>query len=151
MIKERDSLPIRGQWAKAVRKEKERKRKRKQETKRMGGVEMSYFPTDIPFMSEEELKENGIKVNCSEKPNNSGLQKCPFCGKEASVRITGHDVVKSRNGDGLCFVVTYRLGCFDCGVTFSHESKFEPNNAGTITITQDGYKEAAAKWNRRGA
>lgn len=23
---------------------------------------MSYFPTDIPFMSEEELKENGIKI-----------------------------------------------------------------------------------------
>ena len=44
---------------------------------------MSYFPTDIPFMSEEELKENGIKVNCSEKPNNSGLRKCPFCDGEA--------------------------------------------------------------------
>ena len=43
---------------------------------------MSYFPTDIPFMSEEELKANGIKVNCSEKPNNSGLRKCPFCGSE---------------------------------------------------------------------
>lgn len=35
-IKERDSLPIRGQWAKAVRKDRERKRKRKEETKRMG-------------------------------------------------------------------------------------------------------------------
>lgn len=44
---------------------------------------MSYFPTDIPFMSEEELKENGIKVNCSEKPNNSKLRECPFCGGEA--------------------------------------------------------------------
>lgn len=44
---------------------------------------MSYFPTDIPFMSEEELKANGIKVNCSGKPNNSGLRKCPFCGGEA--------------------------------------------------------------------
>ena len=44
---------------------------------------MSYFPTDIPFMSEEELKANGIKINCSEKPNNSGLRKCPFCGGEA--------------------------------------------------------------------
>ena len=44
---------------------------------------MSYFPTDIPFMSEEELKANGIEANCSEKPNNSGLQKCPFCGGEA--------------------------------------------------------------------
>ena len=44
---------------------------------------MSYFPTDIPFMSEEELKANGIKTNCSEKPNSSGLRKCPFCGGEA--------------------------------------------------------------------
>ena len=44
---------------------------------------MSYFPTDIPFMSEEELKANGIKINCSGKPNNSSLQKCPFCGGEA--------------------------------------------------------------------
>lgn len=44
---------------------------------------MSYFPTDIPFMSEEELKANGIEVNCSEKPNNSTLRRCPFCGGEA--------------------------------------------------------------------
>ena len=34
-IKERDSLPIRGKWAEAVRKEKERKRRRKEEMKRM--------------------------------------------------------------------------------------------------------------------
>lgn len=45
---------------------------------------MSYFPTDIPFMSEAELEANGIKVKGSEKPNNSsGLRKCPFCGGEA--------------------------------------------------------------------
>ena len=44
---------------------------------------MSYFPTDIPFMSEAELEANGIKVNCSEEPNSSGLRKCPFCGGEA--------------------------------------------------------------------
>ena len=42
---------------------------------------MSYFPTDIPFMSEEELKANGIKVNCSEKPNSLKLKPCPFCGQ----------------------------------------------------------------------
>lgn len=24
---------------------------------------MSYFPTDIPFMSDDELKENGIKLS----------------------------------------------------------------------------------------
>jgi hypothetical protein len=115
-----------------------------------GGTGMSYFPTDIPFMSDEELKANGIKVNCSEEPNNSGLQKCPFCSKEARVRVTNHKVVKPTEGGRPYFSVTYTLGCFDCGVTFAYESKFEPNNAGTVTITQDGYSVAAAKWNRRG-
>lgn len=111
---------------------------------------MSYFPTDIPFMSDEELKANGIRVNCSEKPNNSGLQKCPFCEKEATVRVANHKVVKPSEGGRPYFSVTYTLGCFDCGVTFAYESKFEPNKAGTITVLQDGFKEAAAKWNRRG-
>lgn len=43
---------------------------------------MSYFPTDIPYMSEEELKANGIKINCSENLNNSTPRPkpCPFCG-----------------------------------------------------------------------
>ena len=30
---------------------------------------MSYFPTDIPFMSEKELKENGIKIPKIEAAN----------------------------------------------------------------------------------
>ena len=30
---------------------------------------MSYFPVDIPFMSEEELKENGIKIPKIEAAN----------------------------------------------------------------------------------
>lgn len=34
-IRERDMLPIRGQWAKAVRKERERTRKRKEDAKKM--------------------------------------------------------------------------------------------------------------------
>lgn len=111
---------------------------------------MSYFPTDIPFMSEAELEANGIKTNCSEKPNNSLLDKCPFCGKEARVRMNNYRVINPSNGGKPYFVVTYTLGCFDCGVTFAYESYFEPNNTGTVTITQDGYKEAAKKWNRRG-
>lgn len=64
---------------------------------------MSYFPTDIPFMSEEELKANGIKVNCSEKPNGSKLisgvliegmqmpyecRMCPLCRYFSSVGVT---------------------------------------------------------------
>ena len=47
---------------------------------------MSYFPTDIPYMSEEELKENGIKVNCSDKPNNS----CKWCGYVGMVDSQGN-------------------------------------------------------------
>jgi hypothetical protein len=115
-----------------------------------GGRKMSYFPTDIPFMSEEELKANGIKVSRPEEPNELGLRNCPFCGKEAKVRMTNYRVVATPSGIKPYFAVTYTLGCFDCGVKFSYESKFEPNNAGTVTITQDGYKEAADKWNRRG-
>ena len=30
---------------------------------------MSYFPADMPFMSEEELKENGIKIPKIEAAN----------------------------------------------------------------------------------
>jgi uncharacterized Zn finger protein len=97
-----------------------------------------------------ERKNRLDNGSCSEKPNNSLLDKCPFCSKEARVRVTNHKVVKPTEGGRPYFSVTYTLGCFDCGVTFAYESKFEPNNAGTVTITQDGYSVAAAKWNRRG-
>ena len=58
---------------------------------------MSYFPTDIPFMSDDELKENGIRIpkeahghwidgyrwqTCS-KCRNKGKRSwnfCPHCG-----------------------------------------------------------------------
>ena len=112
---------------------------------------MSYFPTDIPFMSEEELKENGIKVNCSEKPNNSGLRKCPFCDKEAKVKIYNY-AKRTRRADGEepYFAVTYKIGCFDCGVTFAYETEIEAKEDGSIEVVTDGYKIAADKWNRRG-
>ena len=112
---------------------------------------MSYFPTDIPFMSEEELKANGIKVNSSEEPNSSGLQKCPFCGKAAKVKVCGHAVKTKRlDGEEPYFKVTYKLGCFDCDITFTHESQFEADANGKVKIIVDGYKVAAEKWNRRG-
>lgn len=34
---------------------------------------MSYFPCDIPFMSEEELKENGIKIQSAKNPDHTNV------------------------------------------------------------------------------
>lgn len=92
---------------------------------------MSYFQTDIPYMSEEELKENGIKVSHSEKPNDFGLRDCPFCSRPAKVRQRGHAAITNRpDGGKPYFVVTYSVGCFECGVFFTHESKFETTDDG---------------------
>ena len=59
---------------------------------------MSYFPSDISFMSEEELKANGIRIPKSKderagteqgrrerEMSNAELKPCPFCGGEAEV------------------------------------------------------------------
>ncbi len=43
-VEEREILPIRGQWAKAVIKERERKRKRQEEKKK---EQRRFWPTDI--------------------------------------------------------------------------------------------------------
>lgn len=56
-IKERDSLPIRGQWAKAIQKERERKRKRKEEIRRMKcnvqiGMRKNFFKIPIYFWND---------------------------------------------------------------------------------------------------
>ena len=40
---------------------------------------MSYFPSDIPYMSEKELLENGIKIPKIEPY----LKPCPFCEGKA--------------------------------------------------------------------
>ena len=122
---------------------------------------MSYFPTDIPFMSPEELKANGIEINRSEKSNSSNLRRCPFCNKEAGVKVSGHAVRNAKlygcgprngrvDGEEPYFVVTYRLGCFGCGIVFTHESQFEAREDGSIKVIVDGYKIVADKWNRRG-
>lgn len=48
---------------------------------------MSYFPCDIPFMSDEELRENGIK-NIEDKPLNTKImlsveaERCPYWDAE---------------------------------------------------------------------
>lgn len=98
----------------------------------------------------KELPSVDNEVGRPEEPNKLGLRNCPFCGKEAKVRMTNYRVVATPSGIKPYFAVTYTLGCFDCGVKFSYESKFELNHAGGVTITQDGYREAADKWNRRG-
>ena len=67
---------------------------------------MSYFPTDIPFMSEEELKANGIKINCSEKPNGSTLRRCPFCGGEARLLLNAKRKIYGKD--------EYRTGVVAC-------------------------------------
>ena len=36
---------------------------------------MSYFPTDIPFMSDEELKENGIRIPKNKTIRNENMDK----------------------------------------------------------------------------
>lgn len=95
---------------------------------------MSYFPTDVPYMNEEELKANGIKVNCSEKPNSSGLQKCPFCGCGATLC----------EDEGAYKVFCLGVHCdAQYGWCASEEQAVNGWNR------RDGYKEAAEKWNRR--
>ena len=112
---------------------------------------MSYFPTDIPYMSEEELKANGIEVGRSGKPNDLELRDCHFCSRPAKVRQRGHTAVTNcPNGGKPYFVVTYSIGCFECGVFFTHESKFETTDNGGVKFFLDGYKIAADKWNKRG-
>lgn len=57
---------------------------------------MSYFPCDISFMSDEELKENGIR-NPKEKMTN----------RKKLSRMSNQEIAKI-----LC--KTYNLGCSSC-------------------------------------
>lgn len=49
---------------------------------------MSYFPCDIPLMSDEELKENGITIN-KDIPLNTKImlsveaERCPYWDEES--------------------------------------------------------------------
>ncbi len=99
----------------------------------------------------DRKRERERETNCSEKPNNSLLDKCPFCGKEAKVKMYGH-VMRTRRMDGEepYFAVTYKIGCFDCGVTFTYETEIEAKEDGNIEVVMDGYRNAADRWNRRG-
>lgn len=109
---------------------------------------MSYFPTDIPFMSPEELKANGIKISGSEEPNNSKLKPCPFCGKDAVVIIVNNKT-QCKNDGSVIFGVTYKIGCPDCEIKFAANSLFIPKKDGNIETVENGYKMVADAWNRR--
>lgn len=85
---------------------------------------MSYFPMDIPLMSEEELETNDIKTNCSEIPNSSRLRECPFCDGEATV------VQHIMQGS-----ITYGVTCIICGASVPHK--------------YTNRKTAIRAWNRR--
>lgn len=90
--------------------------------------------------------ENGIQDMFKPNADSPHLQNCPFCGKDAKVKVYGH---KHTNGDEPYFAVTYQIGCFDCGITFTHESQFTANKDGRIHVLVDGYKIVTDKWNKR--
>ena len=66
---------------------------------------MSYFPCDIPFMSDEELKENGIKIPkngitqkelidaCNDMSFMDCMNRCRYYGKECKSYIKKYDDV----------------------------------------------------------
>ena len=89
---------------------------------------MSYFPSDIPYMSEKELLENRIKIPKIEPY----LKPCPFCGgkakREESYNITGSGKL----------VPKYYIKCGnkDCGLDVA-------------TCYRETEEEAVEIWNRR--
>jgi Lar family restriction alleviation protein len=71
-----------------------------------------------------ELPSVQPETNCSEIPNNSGLQKCPFCGGEATV--TQYIMQGS---------ITYGVTCIMCEASVPHK--------------YTNRKTAIRAWNRR--
>lgn len=110
--------------------------------------------THYPSWYAEQIKElpsADNEVGRPEEPNKLGLRNCPFCGKEAKVKIYGHAARTRRiDGEETYFAVTYKLGCFDCGMVFTYESQFEAREDGSIETVLNGFRHAADKWNGRG-
>lgn len=50
---------------------------------------MSYFPTDIPFMSDDELKENGIHISKNFSDTNVG--NIEYISKQAALECVTYD------------------------------------------------------------
>lgn len=70
---------------------------------------MSYFPSDISFMSHDELIENGIHI-----PKDSAIKKCPFCGNHAEIKRGGHGGYYIRCSDySECFCSTFIFNTLD--------------------------------------
>lgn len=83
---------------------------------------MSYFPSDIPFMSHDELIENGIHIP---KDMSKELKPCPFCGSK-------NVVLENKNGG-------YQVRCRFCGARGKY----------TVVGLHGSRMEAINAWNRR--
>lgn len=86
---------------------------------------MSYFPSDIPYMSEKELLENRIKIPKIEPY----LKPCPFCG--------GRAVLRSMNSNTFC--KKYYVSCYG-------GNNCELN---VVTFNKNTPEAAVKAWNRR--
>lgn len=84
---------------------------------------MSYFPSDIPYMSEKELMENSIEIPKIEPY----LKPCPFCGGKATLR----------RATFVCFAA-YNVICNNpnCKILVN-------------TLNRETEQEAIEIWNRR--
>ena len=89
---------------------------------------MSYFPSDIPYMSEKELLENGIKIPKIEPY----LKPCPFCGSK-DVKIYSY------SDGGIC------VKCLDCYCQTHVCSDYNIVGA----KKQSAYETVVEAWNRR--
>lgn len=71
------------------------------------------------------------------------LKPCPFCGGPARVweLATGHS-------SGGTFIQKNRIGCDECGIYFTGESRFRLVN-GEIKFIHDGCAQITERWNTR--
>lgn len=74
---------------------------------------MGYFPSDIPFMSHDELIKNGINIP-NDNPDTHVIKRCPFCGSEAEIKRGGHGGYYIRCSDySECFCSTFIFNTLD--------------------------------------
>lgn len=71
------------------------------------------------------------------------LKPCPFCGGGATIRRVSHGY-----SPGGGFNAKYEIGCNECDIKFTRESKFILIY-GKPKIEKDGYQECIDDWNRR--
>ena len=95
---------------------------------------------DMPGM--QRKTKGAARVNAEGKKMDE-LKPCPFCGKDAACREKAH----GHTGRGE-FTTQYFVGCDECNVGFTHESRFRLKGSEVI-FSVDGYKKAKESWNRR--